>query len=1017
MSGINEALHDLLGDRVKFDRVERKLYSSDIGVMPKLIKPFLPASIASAVVRPRDEADLVHIVSLSREYGVPLVPRGMSTSGYGGVLPVNKAIVVDMSALAAIVEVNAPALTARVQAGIIWEDLEAELKKQGLALKMYPSSTPSSTVAGWLAQGGTGFGAYENGYFKQIVNRAKVLLPDGTLKVFADEELDLCIADAEGITGIIIEVEFQIEKLADQKHRLYSFADTESLQAALVSLRESKAPLWSVSFLNPTSVELTKKLFPQRLHPYEAAQQKQPPEMPVSYILSITYAESKSDQAATALRRMTESCTCIELPEQTANHEWEQRFFPMRLKRLGPSIIPAEVTVPFNQLSGALNDIAAKIDQDFVLEGMLTQNGNVVLLGYIPHDERIFTFNLAFALSLSIVKIAQAHGGDLYSTGLYFKGQAKRVLGSHKYAALEQFKAEHDSSSLMNPKKILGKSAIGAITGVANALLPLIRPLANRARPGAPKSLPNEIHGIPGNIALTAYRCAQCGYCVPTCEEYSGRGWMSHSPRGKYLYLKEVVEGREKLDQHMVDTLLSCTTCERCNARCQLQLPVEHSWMQLRGKLIEEEGWMTFPPFEMMASSLRGENDIWASRKENRDKWVPQHIAPKIKEDADVLYFAGCTASFVNTDVAQATVELLDRSGIEFTYMGCEESCCGIPMKMAGRWDLFEEIYEHNVAEARKRNVKTVVTSCPACGLVWKELYPEIAARRGEPYEFEVKHYSEIVSEAIGNGRLAFDHPVNACVTFHDSCHMGRAQGNFEAPRDIIKAIPGIDLVEMEHNRAEGLCCGSVLTLVGDTPVAPVLGKLRLDEALEAKAEAVVALCPCCQVQFRDSIMKNNLDLRVVDLAHLACEGLGIPLPDPTDYGNMMWGHFEKFIWLMKPEAIADLMTTLLPTIMDAMPAWMVSIMRGVRHVPGGMSLLGAMMPTMMPKMMPALMPRVMPAMIDEVLHRVGELPDDMAYLIPRLLPPTMDNLLPNMLPLMMPYFMPNMKDYIVNKL
>lgn len=170
-------------------------------------------------------------------------------------------------------------------------------------------------------------------------------------------------------------------------------------------------------------------------------------------------------------------------------------------------------------------------------------------------------------------------------------------------------------------------------------------------------------------------------------------------------------------------------------------------------------------------------------------------------------------------------------------------------------------------------------------------------------------------------------------------------------------------------------------------------------------------------MQFRDSIAKNNLDLRVIDLAHLACEGLGIPLPDPTDYGNMMWGHFEKFIWLMKPEAIADLMTALLPTMMDAMPAWMVSMMRGIRHVPGGMGMLGAMMPAVMPKMMPALMPQVMPAMIDEVLHRVGELPDDMAYLIPRLLPPTMDNLLPNMLPLMMPYFMPNMKDYIINKL
>jgi hypothetical protein len=246
---------------------------------------------------------------------------------------------------------------------------------------------------------------------------------------------------------------------------------------------------------------------------------------------------------------------------------------------------------------------------------------------------------------------------------------------------------------------------------------------------------------------------------------------------------------------------------------------------------------------------------------------------------------------------------------------------------------------------------------------------------------------------------------------------MGRAQGNYEPPRDLIRAIPGVEYVEMEHHHEDALCCGSVLTLIGETPVAPELGKMRLDEAVAVKADAMVALCPCCQVQFRDSIDKKDIPMEVIDLAHLAMDGLGIPHEDPTPYALEMWGYFEKFIWLMKPESIMDIMVTLLPEMMKAMPGGMVPMMKAARAVPGGLALMGAMMPAMMPKMMPAMMPRVMPAMLAEVSRRVGPLPEDMEALKPDLLPKTMDALLPNMLPLIMDDFVPRMLDYIKKEL
>jgi Fe-S oxidoreductase len=436
--------------------------------------------------------------------------------------------------------------------------------------------------------------------------------------------------------------------------------------------------------------------------------------------------------------------------------------------------------------------------------------------------------------------------------------------------------------------------------------------------------------------------------------------------------------------------------------------------MEMRGKLINEEKRGTFPPFEMMAASLRGERDIWAGKAEHRADWVPEDIRPKLKDSGEVLYFAGCTASFVNTDVAEATVRLLTDAGHDLAYMGPDEACCGIPMKVAGKWDLFEEIYVHNTTEARKRGAKTIVTSCPACGLIWKELYANLAAERGDDYEFEVKHYSELLAEDIAAGRLTLDQEVEATkVTFHDSCHAGRAQGIYEPPRELLNAMPGVEVLEMEHNREEGLCCGSVLTLVGEKPVAPVLGGARLQEAIDVGADKIVALCPCCQVQLRDSAVKNGMDIHVTDLARFVAEARGYSIEDKTDYSNYMWGYFDVFIDLMQPENMADVMADIFPQMMDAMPVGMKPMMKSMKYVPGGLALMGKVMPLMFPYLAPGILGKVMPDMIDAVGARVGEMPPDMGALMPDLLPQTMESLMPNYLPELIPHLTPKMIDYI----
>ena len=162
-------LDQMFGPRVRYDRRERTLYSHDVGVMPALIAPFVGNTLPHAVVQPSSEEELVELVKWASENKLPLVPRGRATSGYGGVLPVKGGVVIDSFHLQEILAIDPAGQTVTVQGGVVWKNLDRELQKQGLTLRLYPTSYPSSTVAGWLAQGGGGLGSYEYGWFKENV--------------------------------------------------------------------------------------------------------------------------------------------------------------------------------------------------------------------------------------------------------------------------------------------------------------------------------------------------------------------------------------------------------------------------------------------------------------------------------------------------------------------------------------------------------------------------------------------------------------------------------------------------------------------------------------------------------------------------------------------------------------------------------------------------------------------------------------------------------------------------------
>lgn len=1014
---LQQGLQEILGPRTAFDRLERMLYSHDVGSLPSLVKPLIGNTLPAGVVQPLTEEEVIRLVAFSRTHGIPLVPRAKATSGYGGVMPTQGGLVVDFSWMNRILAMDSEALTVTVEPGVVWEQLEKELKKQGLALRTYPSSTPSSTVGGWLAQGGVGFGAYQYGTFRDNVVSCRVVLPSGEVREFSDVDLDL-ISDAEGITGLITQVTIQVRRYEPEVLWGVRFDTADDLAQALAAIREAKLPLWSVSFLNPTMADIQNQLPPAMEHGHVVETHR--PNLPKAYIAILAAAESQKAQIEAELPSLIRVAGGQSLADELVQHEWENRFNLMHGKRLGPSIAPTEVVVPLSNLDQALNGIKERIALPMLSEGMVDGvNGEVTLLGFILHDERKFTFNFAFGLALSVLKIAKQNGGRAYATGLYFTGEADNVLGADRVRRLREFKGQVDPRGLLNPNKVLsGKALLSSFMGLAGAFDPLVRLFGNAAKTPIGEQVEGQgRRGIPDDVAWYAYACTQCGYCVDSCDQYYGRGWESQTPRGKWYFLRQYMEGKVDWNQKMVDSILACTTCELCSVRCCEELPIEPSWLKLRGLLIHEENRLTFPPFEIMSASLHKEHNIWAAYRVDRPRWMPEDKLGMLPERAEIGYFPGCTASYVEHDIAQSTACLMQKAGIEFTYLGQDEACCGIPMLVSGLWDTWEEIMRHNIDAMKARGVKTVITSCPACWLVWKTFYPQWAQKLGIDYPFETKHYAEILAEQIEAGKLQFEHSIDMKVTWHDSCHMGRAGQIYEAPRKLIQAIPGIELVEMEHNRQEAHCCGSVLSLVADPPAAKRIGDIRLQEAEDTGAKALVSTCPCCQVQFRVTADKTGRDLSIIDLAHLACDSAGIEHADPSAYALEMWAVFEAMINLLKPEQMADFMADLLPEMIEAMPQPFQGMMKMVKAAPGPIrdamiSMMKPMMPFLFPRLLPGMMPKVMPDMLDAVGKRIP-MPQQMQEQMPDLMPPAMDNLMPKMLPLIIPHFMPKMESYL----
>jgi Fe-S oxidoreductase len=216
--------------------------------------------------------------------------------------------------------------------------------------------------------------------------------------------------------------------------------------------------------------------------------------------------------------------------------------------------------------------------------------------------------------------------------------------------------------------------------------------------------------------------------------------------------------------------------------------------------------------------------------------------------------------------IPQSMVQVMDRAGVDFATLGGEEWCCGYPLFSAGMEGLVAELMTHNVARVREMGTKTLVTTCPSCHYTWSHLYPLFDAT---PLGFEVLHASEFLARLLEEGKLKL-RSFEQAVTYHDPCDLGRKSGIYDAPRQVIEAIPGIGFHEMDACREEALCCGGGGDVqIVDESVTQTVASRRLGQAQRTGARVVLSACQQCKRTLMAAARRDRVRLRVMDVAEL----------------------------------------------------------------------------------------------------------------------------------------------------
>ncbi|MGB9881708.1 MAG: LUD domain-containing protein [Methanomassiliicoccales archaeon] len=357
--------------------------------------------------------------------------------------------------------------------------------------------------------------------------------------------------------------------------------------------------------------------------------------------------------------------------------------------------------------------------------------------------------------------------------------------------------------------------------------------------------------------------CINCGSCLLKCPVYDvlGPSFGGHAYLGgRGVCFTAELEGLEK---GIEGGLTYCTQCGLCAEMCPVKIDTPRLMRDMRYRAVQK-GLLPTPEQEEMISNVRQWGNPWNEPPENRTQWSD---GLDITINGPVLFFAGCFNSLRAPEIPRAAVDILVSAGLNVSYLGADEVCCGSPFLKIGARDVFMKLALKNASRMKKTGARRIITSCPGCYNTLSSYSQYIPG-----FDLKVEHISQTIVSFLRDGILELRmQPMH--VTYHDPCDLGRHRGIFEEPRTILNAIPGLKLTEMRFNRNKSICCGAGAGVKKTHPeLASFIGKRRIDQAIETGADCLITTCAFCENNFRDALKSSNKGIEIIDLVTLVKE-------------------------------------------------------------------------------------------------------------------------------------------------
>ncbi len=853
-------MREIVGpDNVVTGRADCLGYSRDMSVH---------MGVPDLVVFPTDTEQVSAVMEHCSQTGTPVIPRGGGTSVTGAALAARGGVLLNLIRMNQILEVNLPDHFVRVEPGVLCGTLNARLAQDHFFFPPDPGSAAIATLGGMINTNASGIRAVKYGTTKDYVMGLKVVLADGRVlktgtvapKSSSGYDLTHLFCASEGTLGVITEATLKIMHLPQYSlaARL-EFPDIQSAGAAVTEMLTSGIRIATCEILDNVSIAVLQKAISL--------------EVPEGVGCLIMLELDGERQGVMEDRKRVEDIgrkhgllgrQWTDDPAEKAPL-WEARHkLVPALSRYKPGyrLVPLmeDFGVPLTRIPETIDQIQAigkKYGFDIATFGHIG-DGNLHAT-FIMDVKNKGEWEAVKKIALELVEVTAAMDGTMsaeHGLGMAKSPYIDRELGSLGLEVMGKIKKALDPQGILNPGKL---GLDGSIDDV----------YAENAFQALMEDSP-EVKSY-GEVDDEIVACIQCGFCRLGCPTYAQTDLESMNARGRVTLAFHMLTGRVEPSPDMAERLYQCMLCLNCKYTCPAQVDVAAIVQAARQRLVEH-GYLPQVFKKLMSDMIELGNPYAQPPQTRTDSYPKDYQAP---ERADTLLHLGCSASYQDVKIIPSVMKILEAAGIDYTTLGQREQCCGYLAYLVGDMETFHQAARKNLELFKEVGSQTVLTTCAGCHKTFADLYP----KKGHGDGYRAEHVVETMERLIEEGRLEFKEKKPRKVIYHDPCDLGRHLGVYEPPRNVIKALPGIELLEFPQNRALAKCCGGGGGVKAfDNQLGSDIALERIKQAIAAGADTVVSACPSCKNSLKQAAARARKEkigkVKVIDITELVAQHL-----------------------------------------------------------------------------------------------------------------------------------------------